>query len=151
MRNRFANYDPAIAAGFVASWEGFRGDAYLCPAGVWTIGFGHTLNVRKGMSISHSEAWTLLVQDLTYAQKTIAPLVDVLVTPGQFVALLSFAYNLGAGALRDSTLRKMLNAGDFEGASKQFGRWVFAGGVKLRGLERRREAERQLFTGETNV
>ena len=145
MKNRFTSYDPAMAAGFVASWEGFVPEAYKCPAGVLTIGFGHTKGVKPGDSVTYEKAWTMLTQDLADFQRQAAPLVTALVTPNQFVALMSFIYNLGIGNFKSSTLLKKLNAGDEVGAAVEFRRWVNAGGVRLEGLVKRRSAEAVLF------
>ena len=155
MKNRFENYDPAIAAGFVASWERFVGKAYRCPAGVWTIGFGTTKGVKEGDTITYEKAWTRLVQDLAAFQREVAPSVTALVTPGQFVAILSLAYNVGSPRVRRSDYLKALNRGDLTQAVKELMEFNTAkvNGVStpLRGLTNRRRAEASLVTGETNV
>ena len=131
-------------------------EAYKCPAGIWTIGWGHTgQDVKPGMVISQSRADELLRQDLASFEADVSKLVKVFVTQRQFDALVSFAYNVGsdidlddiAEGLGDSTLLKLVNGGDMRGAAEQFLRWDKAGGKKLRGLTRRRHSERALFLG----
>ena len=144
---KFGNYDPAIATDFIAAHEGLVLKAYRCPAGVWTIGYGHTAGVAPGMVCTEDEAKQMLAEDLTGFAKAVADLVTVDVTAGQFIALLSFSYNCGVGALRNSTLLRLLNAGKTQEAAEQFGRWTRGGGKVLPGLVRRREMERRLFLG----
>ena len=125
--------------------EGLRLTAYKDPVGIWTIGYGSTRNVKPGMRISAEEAEQLLKMDLWRFERAVEVLVKVPLTDNQFSALVSFAYNVGEGALAKSTLLRKLNAGDYKGAAKEFGRWVKAGGTTLPGLVRRRKAEMQLF------
>ena len=129
--------------------EGLRLKAYRCPAGVWTIGYGHTKGVKRGMVIARVHADRFLREDVQDAEEAVNRLVEVPMTQGQFDALVSFVFNLGIGAFSRSTLRKVLNKGDYCAAAEQFGRWVYAlqGGqrVKLPGLVARREDERALF------
>lgn len=127
------------------SFEGCRLKAYKCPAGIWTIGYGHTAGVTEGQAITFSQAEELLKQDLKRYETSVNSLVKVALSQGQFDALVSFTYNLGANALKTSTLLKKLNSGDYNGAAEEFERWVYAGGKKLAGLERRRKAEKTLF------
>ena len=129
----------------IKRWEGFRNKAYLCPGNVWTIGYGHTKNVRSGMCISKEQAEQLLREDLKHFEASVSQLVTVQLNQAQFDALVSFTFNVGVGAFKKSTLRKLVNQGDFLGAAKQFGRWVNANGKKLPGLVSRREEEKQLF------
>lgn len=84
-------------------------------------------------------------RDLGHFEKCVNDMVSHSITPNQFAALVSFAYNLGCEALRGSTLMRRLNAGDIQGAADQFGQWIHAGGTTLPGLVRRRAAERALF------
>lgn len=132
----------------VKSFEGFRAEAYKCPAGVWTIGYGTTEDVYPGDVVDEREAEELLMNDLLDASKAIDDLVDVPVTQGQYDALTSFVYNVGREAFRSSTLLKLLNAGNVDGAMKQFQRWNKAGGTVLAGLTKRRAAEATLFVSE---
>lgn len=129
----------------VKEFEGFRPTAYLCPAGVWTIGYGTTENVDPGDEVTEQEAEEMLMDDLLEASKAIDDLVDVELTQQQYDALTSFVYNVGRDAFRNSTMLRLLNAGDYDGAAKQFPRWNKGGGRVLAGLARRREVERQVF------
>lgn len=129
----------------IKEFEGFEPEAYLCPAGIWTIGYGHTGDVSEGQTITEEEAEELLRQDVAFAEDAVTDYVEGDLTQGQFDALVCFVFNIGAGAFRDSTLLRLLNQGDNEGAAEQFLRWNKAGGKVLSGLTRRREAERELF------
>ena len=130
----------------IKSFEGCRLEAYKCPAGIWTIGYGHTAGVEKGQKITQEQAETFLKQDLKRFENVINEVVRVAITQNQFDALVSFTYNVGIGALKTSTLLRLLNSADYIGAAEQFDRWVFAGQIKLAGLVRRRKAERELFS-----
>lgn len=129
----------------IKNWEGCRVIAYLCPANVWTIGYGHTKTARPGMMISHTEADRLLLEDLKRFEEAVRRLVTVPLNQNQFDALVSFVFNVGEGAFKGSTLLKLLNAGNYSDAANQFGKWVYAGKKVLPGLVARREAEYQLF------
>lgn len=129
--------------------EGLRLRAYLCPAGIPTIGYGSTAGVKMGQTITAERAEELLREDLRQFEAAVSRLVKVPLSQGQFDALTSFAFNLGAKSLEKSTLLRLLNAGDYPGAAAQFDRWVYASGKKLSGLVKRRAAERALFEGET--
>ncbi len=126
-------------------FEGLRLKAYLCPAGVWTIGYGSTgPDIYKGLVWTKAQAETRMLSDaekyLSAARKLCPHL-----SGARLAAVADFAYNLGAARLAGSTLRRKVNAGDIEGAAREFPRWVFAGGIKLSGLILRRDAERNLF------
>ena len=129
----------------IKSFEGLRLKSYRCPAGVWTIGYGHTITAKPGMTITEVEADALLCRDLQHFEKCVSKHIAVPLEQHQFDALVSFCYNVGCGALMKSTLRRKLNAGDYEGAADELLRWNKAGGKELRGLTRRREAERAMF------
>ena len=146
--NSWGTYDPAIASDFVKDFEGRELTAYQCSAGVWTIGYGHTKGVKSGDEISPSEAEQLLVEDLTVISDDLNRLINVPVTQGQYIALLSLAFNLGATKVKNSTLLRKLNHKDYEGAAEEFDKWVCAGGKVSDGLKRRRAAERALFEEE---
>lgn len=141
------------AVDLVKHFEGLYLNAYLCPAGVPTIGYGHTAGVKMGQTITAEQADALLAADLTEAAGHVDALVTVPVNDDQRGALSSFVFNLGAGSLAGSTLLKLLNAGDYNGAAGQFGRWVYAtvNGKKtqLPGLVARRAAEAALFQSQT--
>lgn len=129
----------------IKRFEGCRLKAYKCPANVWTIGYGHTGNVKPNDVITQEQAEELLKRDLISFENSVSKLIKIAVTQNEFDALVSFAFNVGVGALANSTLLKLLNAGNTKGASEQFGRWVYAGNKVLEGLIKRRNAERELF------
>lgn len=119
--------------------------------GTLTIGYGHTdaaahpLKVRKGVRISERQAVEILAVDLQEVEAAINRLVKVPLAQGQYDALGSFTFNVGAGALASSTLLRKLNRGDYDGARAQFDRWVKSKGKTLRGLVRRRDGEQALW------
>jgi lysozyme len=133
----------------------------MCPAGIWTIGWGRALTNAQGDflrgpkgrseayakygSISEDQAEQSLKEDTAKFAEGVSNLLEVGVTSNQFSALVSLAYNIGLGALSRSTVLKRLNAGDVTGAAAAFLLWNKSGGKVLRGLTLRREAERQLF------
>lgn len=134
----------------IKQFEGCKLTAYQDSVGVWTIGYGWTQLVdgkpiRAGMTIKQETAERLLKTGLVSYESDVSRLVKVGMTQGQFDALVSFTYNLGARSLSTSTLLRKLNAGDYAGAADEFLRWNKAGGKVLNGLTRRREAERALF------
>ena len=133
----------------IKKWEGLRLKAYLCPAGVPTIGYGHTYNVKMGQTISVAQAELFLDHDYQNAEEQVLSLVKVPLTENQLGALTSFVFNLGAGNLRISTLLRKLNLGDYRGAAEQFGAWnkarVNGVMVALDGLTKRRADEKNLF------
>jgi len=140
--------DKGIA--LIKQFEGCKLTAYQDSVGVWTIGYGWTQpvdgkSIRAGMTIKQETAERLLKTGLVSYESDVSRLVKVGVTQGQFDALVSFTYNLGARSLSTSTLLRKLNAGDYAGAADEFLRWNKAGGKVLNGLTRRREAERALF------
>ena len=142
--------DKGIA--LIKQFEGCKLTAYQDSVGVWTIGYGWTKPVdgkpiRAGMTIKQETAERLLKTGLVSYENDVSRLVKVDLTQGQFDALVSFTYNLGARSLSTSTLLRKLNAGDYAGAADEFLRWNKAGGKVLNGLTRRREAERALFLG----
>lgn len=130
----------------IKQFEGLVLQAYRDPVGVWTIGYGHTgPDVKPGAVITRSQAEALLKKDLARFESAVRSLVKVPVNANQFSALVSFAFNVGSGALAQSTLLARLNQRDYQGAANQFGRWVYGDGQVLPGLVRRREAEKALF------
>lgn len=145
------NASPECIA-LIAEFEGFSARPYLCPANYWTYGYG-SLHDERGrrvtqttLPISEEIARHLLERDVEIAERAVRRLIAGPLTQGQFDALVSFTYNLGAGALQRSTLRRRLNRGDKAGAASEFGKWIYAGGRPLKGLARRRAAEAALFT-----
>lgn len=125
--------------------EGLSLEAYEDCAGVPTIGYGHTKNVKMGDRISKYWAKELLKDDVREVEQQVQEL-NVAQTQGQFDALVSFTFNLGIGRLKSSTLLKVIREGGSKSAiKKEFKRWVYAGGKRLRGLELRREWEAKRF------
>lgn len=134
----------------VKSFEGLYTKAYLCPANVWTIGYGHTGKVdgypiTPGMTITTAKATKLLANDMAEFEKGVESVVKVKLNQNQFDALVSFSFNCGLGALKQSTLLKLLNQGKYNEASNEFLKWNKGGGRVLAGLTRRREEEKKLF------
>lgn len=130
----------------IEGFEGCRLDPYQDSVGVWTIGYGHTGDDVYGGcgAIDQATADQMLADDLADFESAVASLCPI-TTQQQFDALVSFAYNLGSGALQGSTLRRMHNAKDYNGAAGQFGRWNHAGGRVLAGLTRRRASEAAVY------
>ena len=132
----------------IKKFEGCELEAYQCSANVWTIGYGHTRDISEGDTCTQAEADEMLVDDLQEFEGYVNELVNVDLTQSQFDALVAWTYNLGPGALKESTLLRKLNEGDYKDAPYQIKRWNRAGGKVLDGLVRRREAEALLFQGE---
>lgn len=135
------------AVEIVKEFEGFSPCSYICPGGKKTIGFGHAIlpdeEFEEPLTISQAE--TILFEDLHTASAAVNDLVTALLTQAQFDALTSFVYNIGRGNFASSTMLKLLNQRDYEGASREFGRWIYGGGKRLPGLIRRREREKEVF------
>lgn len=129
----------------IKKFEGTKQHAYLDSVGVPTICTGSTRGVFLGQYATLGECEKRLAEDTTYAGKAIHRLVKVRLTQDQYDALVSLTFNIGEGNFAKSTLLTRLNAGQCRAAGLQFHRWVYAGGKKLRGLEKRREAEAALF------
>ncbi len=119
--------------------------AYRCPAGVWTVYAGCTEGVTEGRIVTEAEGKAMLAAEMAKHERAVEKLVKVPITQSQFDALVSFSYNVGSGALEGSTLLRLLNAGDYDGARAQFGKWTKAAGVELAGLVRRRAREAEVF------
>lgn len=134
----------AAAIGLVAAWEGRSLVAYVDPVGIPTICDGYTHGVKLGVVATHAQCDVLTEQNVRKALAVVDRSVPQALPDGVRVALASFVYNVGAGAYGGSTLLRRLRAGDLKAACNELPRWVYAGGKKLRGLERRREAERQI-------
>lgn len=129
----------------IKKYEGLRLQAYLDPANVWTIGYGHTGDdVEEGMEISEEEATDLLLKDLNRFEPVINK-VESPLTQSMYDALVSFTYNVGGGAFLKSTLLRKLAVRDYVGAADEFPRWNKGGGRVLNGLVRRRAEEKALF------
>ena len=129
----------------IKSFEQLRLNSYLCPAGVWTIGYGHTDGVNQGMLITEKTADGFLKQDIRNAEHCINQMGADL-TQEQFDALVSFVFNIGVRAFNVSTLRKkILKDPNDPSIADEFRRWVYAGNKKLPGLIKRREQEIKLY------
>ena len=132
----------------IKKFEGIRLTAYVCPAGVLTIGYGHTgSDVKPGMRITEEEAEKLLWRDTESAQQTVSSFVNAKLNQNEYDALVSFTFNVGPTAFVNSTLLRLLNhGGDRKVVAAEFGRWVKAGSATpVPGLVRRREEEKKLF------
>lgn len=138
----------AVALVSIASYEGYRGEAYKDVAGVPTIGYGETKGVKMGQTTTPDRALVQLLKSASGHADQIRPLIKVPLYQHEFDAYASFAYNVGVGSFAKSTLLKKLNAGDYEGACGELKRWVYAGGKKQPGLVKRREAEYRMCMGE---
>lgn len=137
----------------IKQFEGFMAEPYLCPGGYWTIGYGHIIQNPKDYpySLTHDEALELLAQDVIVAERAVLRLIRVPLTSGQFDALVSFTFNLGAGALQRSTLRRKVNREEHADVPAELMKWVWAGGRKLNGLVKRRKAEAEMYSGNTTI
>lgn len=132
----------------IKSFEGCELTAYRCSANVPTIGYGHTAGVSDGDTCTQEEAETMLAEDLVEFEDYVKNYVESELQQNEFDALVAWTYNLGPANLKESTMLKELNSGNFEEVPRQMKRWNRAGGEVLDGLIRRREAESRLFKGE---
>lgn len=144
-KKTWGDWGAAIAAGFIAGHEGCRLTAYRCPAGVWTIGYGHTAGVKEGDKITKKEANNLFAADLALFQSQAAPLFKVKVTRGQFIALLDFLYNVGQTKFSRSSPLRLTNAGAPQAAADAFLLWTKP---DLPGIRHRRNEERRMYLSE---
>ena len=135
----------------IKHFVGFAPEIYICPGGWPTIGYGHVVRdderSRFVDGIDEATAEGLLRCDIETAEWAVLRLIRVPLEDGRFDALCSFAFNLGAGALQRSTLRRKVNREEQDTVPRGLGRWVWAGGRKLKGLIRRREAEAEFYAG----
>jgi len=129
---------------FICDFEGFSEHAYLCPAGVWTIGYGFTRHVREGDRITRAQADARLVCELLEYEMAVQAAAGAL-NQNQFDALVSFAWNVGVAGMRGSSVIKAHRRGDFAAAARAFGLWNRAAGKVMPGLTRRRLAEAALY------
>jgi lysozyme len=135
----------------IRRFEGFRSTAYRCPAGNWTIGYGHTSQagppeVTPGLTVSEAEAQRILAADVERFAHDVHGALRREITPAQFSALVSFAYNVGSGAFRGSSVLRAVNDGRLSEVPRLLMRWVKADGRVLDGLVRRRAAEGDMFS-----
>lgn len=141
------NISPA-GLNLLKTCEGYRSHTYLDVAGLSTIGYGHLLvGETFPYGITESHATALLSADLGWAEHAVTSLVTVPVTQGQFDALCDFTYNLGANALKTSTLLKLLNLGQYDAAGQELLKWNRAAGHVVAGLTTRRQAELGIWNG----
>lgn len=129
--------------------EQCRLEAYLCPAGRWTIGWGHTGDVKKGDRVTHHQAEAILEFDLDRFERAVSQLAPS-ANANQFSAMVSLAFNIGIEAFRRSSLLKWFNAGFPLKAATEFAKWCHAGNKVLPGLVKRRKAEADLFCSAVN-
>ncbi len=138
-----------VGVDIIKEYEGFSSTPYMCPANYVTVGYGHlvlpheTHLFESGITMKQAE-WLLRI-DVKKAERAVLRLINVPLLDNQFDSLVSFTYNLGAGALQRSTLRRVINRGEHHDVARQLNRWVYAGGKKLKGLVRRRVAEGLLY------
>lgn len=147
-RRTFLAWPASCATQFIEDFEGRRLVAYQCSAGVWTIGVGHTRGVKQGDTCTDAQADEWLIEDIRTVVKELGRYVTPDLTQNQFIALVSLGFNFGAANVvtKCPKLMRKLNAGDFEGAAKEFLDCDRAGGRRVAGLTRRRRAEAELFT-----
>jgi lysozyme len=135
----------------IKEFEGFEAEAYLCPGGVWTIGYGITagagigVSPRRGMTVTREQADFHLREAVDKFAAGIRPAITAPINENQFGAFASLAYNIGPAAFRRSSALRRFNEGDVAGAADAILMWNKADGQVLRGLERRRKAERKMF------
>ena len=131
----------------IKKFEGCELEAYKCAAGVWTIGYGHTKDVKEGDSILKEDAESMLVHELQKYCNDVDIAVKVDLKQNEFDALVSWTYNLGLTNLNSSTMLRVLNEGKHDEVPAQMKRWNKASGQVKQGLVRRREAEALMFEG----
>lgn len=129
----------------IARFEGLRLTAYKCPAGVWTIGYGHTEGVKEGDEITREQAERMLFDDTEQYRLAVDKAVSITLNYNEMEALTSLCYNIGIRGFTNSTLVNKLNQGDKLGAAMEFPKWSKIGRERSRGLLRRRMAEAELF------
>jgi lysozyme len=134
----------------IKHFEGFANKSYICLGGAKTIGYGHKLKLDEHLDeIDQTTAELILQKDLEACELAVLRNINVALNQNQFDALVSFTFNVGAGALQRSTLRQKINREDHHLVSNELKKWVYAGEKKLVGLLLRREAEAALYTATT--
>lgn len=144
LKTKIASGVLATAVGVIATWEGRSLVAYVDPVGIPTICEGFTYGVKMGDVATPQRCDQLTAQEAGKALAVVDSSVARTLPDPVRVAMTSFIYNVGSGNYNGSTLLRKLRAGDIRGACNELTRWVYAGGRKLRGLERRRAAEREI-------
>ena len=152
--NKFKLHPSQMIIDFIKSFEELRLEAYICPAGKLTIGYGHTSGVKSGMKITAAEAEELLKKDLAYAEKALDDIQQyfsyLCFSQNEYDALISLVFNIGNEKFRTSTIRRMLIAGmPKEKIADQFPLWTYIKGKYSNGLQRRRQAEKKIYLGGT--
>lgn len=131
----------------IKDFEGLRLGAYLCPAGVPTIGYGHTKGVKMGQVITQEQADDYLIEDIAPLERYLNKL-GINFRQEQFDALVSWLFNLGVGNFKKSNLLKRIQADTSDEAiAAEFIKWIYAGKTPLEGLKKRRVAEANMFVG----
>lgn len=133
------------AFNLIKKYEGLRLRAYKCPAGKYTIGYGHTANVKYGDIITVEKAEELLKKDVSFISRELNQVIKIELNQHQFDALVSFTFNVGIGAFTTSTLLKKINSNNLKEVPTQLLRWVYVGKKITKGLVNRRKAEAELF------
>ena len=129
----------------ISEFEGCALTAYQDIKGIWSIGFGHTANVKQGDTCTAEQAQEWLTQDTQWAVERLNRMIKVSLNENQFSACVCFAYNVGTGNFERSTLLRCINTSHLDDAANEFLKWNRANGIVSSGLTRRREQERALF------
>jgi len=141
-----------VGINLIKHYEGFYSKPYRCPAGLWTIGYGHVINDGRNLPIDCNRVFlkdeidALLIADLKRFERGVALYCPVQLTQNQFDALISFSFNLGLGTLQRSSVRQKINRGDFKGAVKVILKYNKSSGKVLKGLTLRRQDEAKLLS-----
>ena len=146
MRNDNDMKTSEVGIELIKEFEGCKQVAYQDSVGVWTIGYGHTKDVYEGQLAIKKTIERWLQEDLEEFESYVSKLVKVELNQNQFDALVAWTYNLGPTNLKESTMLRKLNYGDYESVPDEMRRWNKAGGEVLNGLVRRRDAEANLFS-----
>ena len=146
MRNDNDMKTSEVGVELIKEFEGCKQVAYQDSVGVWTIGYGHTKDVYEGQLAIKKTIEKWLQEDLEEFESYVSKLVKVELNQNQFDALVAWTYNLGPTNLKESTMLRKLNYGDYESVPDEMRRWNKAGGEVLNGLVRRRDAEANLFS-----
>jgi len=139
-----------VGLALIKHYEGFRSKPYRCPAGKWTIGYGHLINDGRNLPVDYNRVFSigeideLLKRDLVRFEQGVLRYITMPINQHQFDALVSFSFNLGLGTLQRSPVRQKINRGDFKGAAKVLLQYNKAGGKVLKGLDLRRKDEARL-------
>lgn len=150
VQSKYRTSDKGLA--LIERFEGFRANAYRCPAGIWTIGFGHTSaaglpKVYKGMKVTKEEARAILRRDVVQYEQAVLKAIKASLTQNEFDALVSFCYNVGATNFAKSSVVRFINSGKKGQVGAALAMWVKGGGKVLPGLVSRRADEAALFYG----